>query len=174
MQANQMSIPCPGCGSDNPSGTKFCTQCGVALPRVGKSPREVPEQYTEPMDAETAAAKGAAGVESLPEMVIRPDGLYVATSGEKDIVKRRSKTTGVLLEVVPGLFGFLGFGWLYAGNIGAWLAWLIAFSVFSTISVILDFSVLFICVHIPAHFILIAASAAALNSYMTERTDEFQ
>src|SRR5713226_281153 len=38
---------CPACGASNPPGNKFCSQCGVPLAQAGTAPKFVsPESYT--------------------------------------------------------------------------------------------------------------------------------
>lgn len=81
----------------------------------------------------------------------------------------------MILEILPGLFGFLGFGWMYAGQMEKGVMWLVGVLVW-------DFAAMFILVltagfgclfTIPVNLVLIAISASSLNNYTKSRTDLF-
>ncbi|MBU1108168.1 MAG: zinc ribbon domain-containing protein [Candidatus Riflebacteria bacterium] len=40
------AIYCPNCGGEAPDGSKFCAQCGKALPEVSQSVKEIPPVST--------------------------------------------------------------------------------------------------------------------------------
>jgi hypothetical protein len=46
------------------------------------------------------------------------------------MAQRREKTLPLLLEILPGLFGLFGIGWLVSGHTSTGLAWLIGGLVF--------------------------------------------
>jgi TM2 domain-containing membrane protein YozV len=88
----------------------------------------------------------------------------------------KDRSTVTILEVIPGLFGILGIGWLYAGNTGAGLAWLIGTIVWDVIAVILaTLSVGLGCFCVlPVNVVLLLVSVMSLNNYTKARPDLFR
>jgi hypothetical protein len=73
----------------------------------------------------------------------------------------------MVLEILPGLFGFLGFGWIYSGNTSTGVAWLIGMLVWDVIAIIvavISGSLACICT-VPISLVLIAISASSLSKY---------
>lgn len=81
----------------------------------------------------------------------------------------------LILEILPGLFGFLGFGWIYVGETQRGVITLIgyiAFAIASVIAISLTAGIgCFICV--PLLWGAIAYSASQLNTYTKARPDQF-
>jgi len=63
-----------------------------------------------------------------------------------------------LLEVVPGLFGFLGIGHIYNGNLGKGIIFLIGYWIFLIIELILMFVIIGFLL-IPINLVIILLSA---------------
>ena len=87
----------------------------------------------------------------------------------------KDRGVALILEILPGLFGFLGIGWIYAGNSGAGVAWLIGTIVWAVMAIIIvaataGFGAL--CT-IPVQIILLIVSAVSLSGYIKRRTDLF-
>jgi hypothetical protein len=87
----------------------------------------------------------------------------------------KSKSTALILEILPGLFGFLGFGWIYAGNTTTGVIWLICFFVWDIIAgVLAAFTVaISLCFTLPVNLILLAISAFTLNNYVKNHPELF-
>ncbi len=87
----------------------------------------------------------------------------------------KDRSIAILLEVVPGLFGFLGIGWIYAGNIAVGLGVLVAYLVFIGIEILLAVvSVGFACCcTLPINIAAIAVSTLLLNNYIEQRPGQF-
>ncbi len=87
----------------------------------------------------------------------------------------KDRSIALILEILPGLFGFLGFGWIYSGNTGTGIAWLIGVFVWDVIAVIIDIVTagFGFCVSIPVNIILVAVSASSLNSYTKQHPELF-
>ena len=87
----------------------------------------------------------------------------------------RDRTIALILELLPGFFGFLGFGWIYAGNFGVGLVILSSYLVGATLLVLLDIlSGGFCCfVTVPIQVGAVALSAVQLNAYIKTRGDLF-
>jgi hypothetical protein len=75
---------------------------------------------------------------------------------------------GLVVEVVFGLFGFLGLGWLYAGHIAMAVTVFIGFSLFMLVEVglaviTLGFS---LCLTTPVHLILLVVSGVKVRDHI--------
>jgi hypothetical protein len=92
-----VSVGCRTCGSLNPVGSAFCQYCGASLPQVPA-----------PADPFRIAPRPAP-----------PDPGALAPA--------KDPSTGLLIEMLPGFFGFLGIGHLWAGDIALGLGLLIGY-----------------------------------------------
>ncbi|MGC9400512.1 MAG: FHA domain-containing protein [Anaerolineae bacterium] len=87
----------------------------------------------------------------------------------------KQRSTAMLLEIGPGLFGFLGFGWIYSGKTGTGITILIAYiltSLFFAVLGAITFGFSFF-ITVPIQIIAVIVSAVSLNSYTKQRTDLF-
>ena len=87
----------------------------------------------------------------------------------------KDRSIAIVLEILPGLFGFLGFGWMYAGNTSAGAIWLICFFVWTIIAgVIAVLTVGFgLCLTLPVSIILIVVSTISLTNYTKQHRELF-
>jgi hypothetical protein len=76
----------------------------------------------------------------------------------------KDRALAIIAEALPGLFGFLGIGWLYAGNTTAGIIILLGFLFWNFIAAILDFFTvgLFLCLHLPANLVAVLVSSFLL------------
>jgi hypothetical protein len=90
---------------------------------------------------------------------------------------RPTKDRGIALviEILPGLFGLLGFGWIYAGNTTAGILWLGGVLVWDIIVILLSMLTAgLICfISVPINLVLVAVSASLLNSYTKQHPELF-
>jgi TM2 domain-containing membrane protein YozV len=142
---------CVNCGEDNPDKSKFCFNCGAALAAEPAKPVR-PPQPAQP-----------APVQQQPY----PAGYVVRPA--------KDRSTALILEILPGLFGLLGFGWIYAGNAGAGIAWLVGMLIWTGIAALIAvFSVgLSLLCTLPISIAMIVISAMTLNSYTKQHTELF-
>jgi TM2 domain-containing membrane protein YozV len=87
----------------------------------------------------------------------------------------KQRSTAMLLEIGPGLFGLLGFGWIYSGRTGTGIIVLvvnISINLFFLLLSALTFG-LSIIIALPVQIIAIIISAVTLNGYTKQRTDLF-
>ena len=73
----------------------------------------------------------------------------------------------LILEIIPGLFGLLGIGWIYNGKTTAGVAWLVSGLIWEFIALIiiaLTAGVGCFCT-IPINLVLVGISASMLNSH---------
>jgi hypothetical protein len=68
-----------------------------------------------------------------------------------------------------------GFGWIYSGNTGAGIAWLIGVLIWDVVAIIISLLTGgFGCFcTIPANIVLVAISAVTLNSYTKQHRELF-
>lgn len=115
-------IACQTCGNQSPAGSMACQYCGAALRGQSPGPQEwQPPSATQPTPAR--AVTPARWVEPRPAAY--PPAYYRPAPPQP-----KDPSTGLLLELIPGLFGFLGIGRLWAGDIGIGLALLFGYWVF--------------------------------------------
>jgi hypothetical protein len=111
-----MDIGCQVCGQLNPPGTRACQYCGA---RMAETPPydepSVPRwRPTVPLMPQWQARAQAADQWGYPLYAQRGHGL-------------KDPNTGLVVELIPGLFFFLGIGHLWAGEIGLGLALLFGY-----------------------------------------------
>lgn len=142
-------VICQSCNSENPDDAKFCNKCG--------SPLIVPTPH---------------GVQNPPQSSVpnKPVGYQTLI-----VRSQKDRTVALILEILPGLFGLLGFGWIYAGNTSTGILWLVGFIIWSiiaaTISVITG-GIGALC-WLPLSIALITISANSLNKYTKEHPELF-
>ncbi len=145
---------CPNCGFQNHEGAKFCANCSYALTGA-PAPAPSYAQVSNPNAMQPAM------MASLPPPSYTP------------AVAPKSKSTALILEILPGLFGLLGFGWMYVGETSRGVITLIGFIVGAVISAIAITATAglgcFVCV--PLMWGAIAYSAYQLNTYTKARPE---
>lgn len=139
---------CPNCGEDNPDKNKFCANCGAAL----------------------------AAEEVAPAQAVRPEVVqkqrYPASYAARPV---KDRSVALILEILPGLFGLLGFGWIYAGNTGVGIAWLVGMLVWTGIAALIaifSVGISLICT-LPVSIAMIVISAVTLNNYTKRKSELF-
>jgi hypothetical protein len=87
----------------------------------------------------------------------------------------KDRSIALILELLPGLFGLLGFGWIYSGETGRGIVWLGGMFVWSIIAIgiaVLTGGLSCFCTF-PVSISLIAISVASLSSYTRQRPELF-
>jgi hypothetical protein len=97
------------------------------------------------------------------------------TPGAAPATAAKDRTIALLLEIGGGVFGFLGIGWLYAGNTTAGILWLAGMLIGSCLAVVVDIVTFgaFLCVHIPLWLVAVAVSGYLLYNYTRQHTELF-
>lgn len=162
---------CPMCGAPNEDDAVYCGNCGAALkPDVAPSPGATaePEPVAGPDEAAVVAVQPVEQPGPIRSSPSEPSYGYAARSPKE-------RSTALILEILPGLFGLLGFGWIYAGNTNRGLAWLIGVLVWDVVAVVLAVVTIgfgLLCT-IPINWALIAISASTLNTYTKQHPELF-
>lgn len=87
----------------------------------------------------------------------------------------KDKSIALILEILPGLFGFLGFGWIYSNQTTTGVVWLVSMFIWTIIAVIiLIITAGFGCFcTLPVSITMIIISAASLNSHIKKHPELF-
>jgi TM2 domain-containing membrane protein YozV len=171
-------ITCLNCSTSNPDGTQTCISCGAPLveaadlPAVEAQPQaelEIPDPspYVEPDQAQATPA-------SAPEAPI-PDSQAVQPSTLEPLPLKKDRSLAIILEIIPGLFGFLGIGWIYSGFTSAGIAWLVSFLIWNMIALVICISTagLGCLCTLPINLIVLIASVISLNSQIQQHSEQF-
>ncbi len=89
---------------------------------------------------------------------------------------QKDKSVALILEILPGLFGFLGFGWIYSNQISKGVIILISMFVWIVIATVITILTggIFACCALPVNVAAIAISAFMLNNHMKEHPGMFK
>ena len=87
----------------------------------------------------------------------------------------KDKSLALILEILPGLFGFLGFGWIYSNQTTTGILWLVGMLTWGIIALtILVVTGGFGCFcTLPVSIALIALSAMSLSNYANRHPELF-
>lgn len=159
-------VTCDSCGSANSDEAKICNSCGAPLAAAAMDAvgAEVPpDTYITP---EAAAA---------PEAVEAPVPVYPPPAVEAPVRPTKERSLALILEILPGIIGILGIGWIYAGNTLAGIIWLVAYLVWNGLALLITVFTLgigAIC-WVPINIACIAVSAIFLNKYANAHSERF-
>jgi hypothetical protein len=152
---------CPHCQQEHPEGTLFCPITGQSLSPGAESPAAAEPAPYPPASPVDYFQRPQYPAEPQPPYQAQPYQPYYPPRPPKD------RSIAMVLEILPGLFGFLGFGWIYSGNTSTGVAWLIGMLVWDVIAIIvavISGSLACICT-VPISLVLIAISASSLSKY---------
>lgn len=180
-------IKCPACGTENSGSSNFCIACGSDLNVTATEQRLRTDSAVEPTPETPAMTSPSVDMPpeyqytpppptfDLPPAYAPPTPNYAPTYTASTPKPAKDRALAIVLEVVAGLFGFLGIGWFYAGNTTAGLLWLIGFWVGNGIAIILDVITvgLFVCIHVPLAIAVLPLSAYLLYNYTKQHPEDF-
>lgn len=87
----------------------------------------------------------------------------------------KDRTAALLIEAIPAFFGFFGFGWMYIGNIGVGLIWLLGvffWACIAGIAIALTGGIALVCV-CPINLALLGISVFSLYGYTKNHPETF-
>lgn len=188
FQAASPPQQCPYCGHALRPTAKFCAKCGANLkqdatphppaqpdpaptPPTHKSPQlyQPPDSYQPP--------KTAVSPDSQLEQPPKPYNPYPPQQSGPSYPSRplKDRSLAIILEILPGLFGFLGFGWIYSGNTSTGAIILIGFLFWSFLTgfiAVLTVGFSLLCT-LPLSLLAIILSSVSLNNYTKNQPDLF-
>ncbi len=193
-----MAISCRTCGNQNPDGATACQYCGAQLgaaPASAGGPvspsAEGPTQVVAAIPPPGSSAGGAPASNQVGQGygqaagygqsygASQPSGYDQGGYGAQGtgfgpsygaggaVTAAKDPQTGLLLELI-GIFGFLGIGWLWAGETAIGMALLIGFWVFLGIEIFLSIFLIGLCL-LPLNLIIPIVSAFLLQKRLKER-----
>ena len=113
----------------------------------------------------------SAAPEPPPDPEVTP-----AVAPSSPLLKDRNRNTALILEVVFGIFGMLGVGWIYAGQTGRGAGILVTCLVIEfalCAGVVLSSGIGFVC-FVPILMIAVAVSVYYLNRYTQQHPELFK
>jgi len=134
------------------------------------TPEEQPQPPAESTSEEKAVTGTAAQPTNPPTEYIQP--VYAPQYAARPL---KDRNIALVLEILPGLFGLYGFGWIYSGNTSAGIMILIGGLVWAFIVVaaaMLTATAACFCT-VPVNIVAVALSAFFLNGYTKKHTELF-
>jgi len=171
-------ITCPNCYTSNPDGTQACQSCGAQLVETAGFPNSqanppIKDAIPEPSPFVTSEQLEPvlSNLSMAPASVSEP----VQPSKVDFTTSKKDRSLAIILEVVPGLFGFLGIGWIYSGFTGVGIVWLVGFLIWNVIALVICIftaGVGCLCT-LPVNLVVLIASVMALNSQIQNHSEQF-
>ena len=149
-QATQVAVPAPGQPAPHPYGQPSSPPPNPYA--QSSSPPSAPprQSYGGPPPAQPYSY----GTPSTPGAMAGPEV--------------KDPNTGLLIEMIPGFFGFMGIGWLWAGETAIGIALLVGYWIFLVVEIMLMFVLIGFCL-LPFNLIAPIASAILLQRRLRER-----
>jgi TM2 domain-containing membrane protein YozV len=159
------ALVCPHCYKEHTVGTLYCPVTGkplAAAPLPSMQPQQAPMPAPVPNIPQQYPGAGQPQYPPPynPNYPVRPP---------------RDRNLALVLEILPGLFGILGIGWIYSGKTGTGLAWLIGYLVWVGIAIVaavLSGALACFCT-VPVNLLCVGISAYSLNNYMKSNPQLF-
>lgn len=125
------TIVCQYCGATIPANAATCSMCGSPTKPPPPPTFISPETPPSPEIMEPAFTKPPASEYKPPQPdLISPEP---ALSTPQPASASTNRTTAVVVEIVAGVFGFLGIGWMISGKLGLGIGLLIGYWIFIAI-----------------------------------------
>jgi hypothetical protein len=117
--------------------------------------------------AKTAPQRGQPRVGVYPPLGASPEGAYRQPAKDPSLA--------LVLELLPGFFGLLGFGWIYTGQVTTGVLLLAGFLLWNMLALFLDLITisLFLCLHIPINLTALLLSGILLNNHIKNHPEIF-
>lgn len=174
-------VTCPSCDTENPPDAHFCSHCDATItPEPVQGPAES-EQTVPPVPRPAAPIVSPqdahqSGYAQQPLPHYQTPSAYPAPPHPAYAPRpAKDRSIALILELLPGLFGFLGFGWIYCGNTSTGLLWLggvLAWSIVAVVIIVFTAGVGCFCT-VPVNIALVAISVSLLNAYMKQHPELF-
>jgi len=171
-------INCPNCSTSNPEGAQVCLSCGAPLVEAAELPASQADQPAEdeiPEPSPFAKSEPPEPITTNDTVVTVPVSEPIPPSKVNLNTQKKDRSLAIILEIVPGLFGFLGIGWIYCGYTRAGIAWLVGFLLWNLIALVIcifTFGVGCLCT-LPVNLVVLIASVMALNSQIQNHSEQF-
>jgi hypothetical protein len=176
---------CSNCGFQNVPGARVCANCNTPLPEP--PPPETSVQGASVPPPESAIPPFAPSLgqqpphqqpppfQSTPPQQPAPLGAGWLAAGTYPARPLKDRSIALLLEIVGGLFGLFGLGWIYSTRNEVGIPLLIGGLVWGVVALLMITLTVFLgclCV-IPINIAVIALSTTRLNNFTKLRQDLF-
>ncbi len=132
--------------------------------------------YQAEHDIDATQALDAAQLQPHPEPVPSAQPVpYPYPVPQPTARPQKDRGLAIILEVLPGLFGILGIGWIYAGNINTGLAVLVGNLIYMAIGAVIGVITagIALCILWPLEIAILVLSATQLNKYIRKHPELF-
>lgn len=192
-----MAIACTTCGNQNQDGATVCQYCGASFkqtapsvpsydqptqmanfglspPPGGGQPPNTTPAYPTPQPGQGGYQQHYATPQPpsyQPQQYANAQGYGGQYLPQPVGVAPKDPTTGLLLELIPGFFGFMGIGYLWSGMTGIGIALLLGYWVvvfFEIIFIIFTLGLLALCLW-PINIVAPVVSAVLLQKKLKEQ-----
>jgi TM2 domain-containing membrane protein YozV len=101
------------------------------------------------------------------QLAPQPPAMYVRPLKDRSIA--------LILEILPALLGFLGFGWIYAGEVNTGVTFLVGYLVVVFVFAIFDVFSSGICcfLTLPLQIVIVVISVSRLNKHIKAHPELF-
>lgn len=143
---------------------------GISGSRLGKFKRAIASDPTNKIG--TSATNTSASSTNLSQEVASSPANQVPQYQSRPL---KDRNMALVLEILPGLFGLYGFGWIYSGNSGLGITLLIGgiiWAIIVVVAAVLTASAACFCT-VPVNIVAVALSAISLNNYTKSHPELF-
>ncbi len=163
---------CPACGSSNPENAAFCQHCGANL--SGQPTNPTASSFDTPAESLIPPAQPVAPQQPpAPQAPYAQQINYGAYPPSPRPLKDRS--IALILEILPGLFGFYGIGRIYSGDTQTGILWLaggLAWAFIAGLVSVFTGGIACFCT-IPLNLAAVATATYLLNQYTKNHPEIF-
>ncbi len=189
-------IACPACGTQNADGSNFCIACGVDLnaaaterklrtdsvaepgpdtPPMTSPSVDMPPEYLDTTPRMQATPAPPPSYSPPPAYTPPPLPTYAVPSAAAATTPAKDRTIALVLEVLGGLVGLPGIGWLYGGQTTIGLILLGSMIVVDIVAVVVGLFTVFIsCIcSVPFTWLVAGVSAYFLYTHTKQHPETF-
>lgn len=170
-------LACTNCNKIYPHYFDKCPNCGVELTPYNtpssQTPLIVPSQISPSQANISDSAASSTNSSPVGSNALNHNSSLPFSSDNTP--RLRNRGTAIFLEILPGLFGLFGFGWIYGGKTGRGIALLVCGVVWWIISIsvaALTATASFFCT-IPVNLIVTGISTLILANYTKSHPELF-
>jgi len=184
-------ITCPACGTENAAGSNFCIACGVDLTptatdqRVRTDSVAAPTIQTPPLSSPSVDIPNEYLNTTPPFPPAPPPPLYTPPAYTPSptftvpippgALPHKERSLALILEIVGGLFGLPGIGWIYAGQTNAGIILLVVMIIINALGLfgaLITFFGTCLC-SIPLNLVVMGVSSYLLYTHTKQHSEVF-
>ncbi len=189
---------CPNCGTENAEGSNFCIACGADLTPTATDQRVRTDSVSSPSvssppNPPASTPLSSASVDMPPEYLgsappppppppvytppvySPPPPNYTTPAATVVMPGRKERSLALVLEILGGILGLPGIGWIYAGQMTTGVVLLVVMIAINLIGIFIAFFTLFVsCVcSVPLNLIVAGISSYLLYNHTKQHPEVF-